>query len=134
MRKTISEFKDFALRGNVIDLAVGVVIGTAFGKIVSSIVSDIIMPPVGILLGGVRLGALKMSLGATDAAGNEITLNYGSFIQASVDFFIIALSIFIFIKLIHPLRREKEKETPPSPVQDKEVELLTEIRDLLKKR
>ena len=137
--KLIDEFKQFAMRGNVIDLAVGVVIGAAFGKIVSSLVADVIMPPIGVLVGGVNFTDLGITLKqAQTAASGEVipavTINYGNFLQATFDF-IIAFAIFLFIKLINRLIRKKETEppaTPPAPPAD--VQLLTEIRDLLKKQ
>ncbi|WP_242225098.1 large conductance mechanosensitive channel protein MscL [Bacillus cereus group sp. BfR-BA-01380] len=122
------EFKKFALKGNVMDLAVGVVIGSAFGKIVSSLVTDVIMPLVGILLGGIDLTGLAYPVG-------KATLKYGVFIQTIVDFFIIAFSIFLFIKLFNKLtfkKEEEKKEEVPAPT--KEEVLLTEIRDLLKQQ
>ncbi|MGG2095075.1 large conductance mechanosensitive channel protein MscL [Bacillus sp. S13(2024)] len=123
-----NEFKKFALKGNVIDLAVGVVIGGAFGKIVSSLVNDIIMPLLGLLLGGINFSKLAYPLG-------KDTLKYGAFIQTVVDFFIIAFSIFLFIKLFNKLAFKKEEEKEEEvPVPTKEEVLLTEIRDLLKQQ
>ena len=136
----IKEFKEFAMRGNVLDMAVGVVIGGAFGKIVSSVVADVIMPPLGLLVGGVNFTDLTLVLkqAAVDAAtGTEIpavTLNYGNFLQTVFDFTIIAFAIFLLIKAINTMRKKEEPapvEAPP--VLSKEEELLTEIRDLLKK-
>ena len=134
------EFKAFAMRGNVIDLAVGVVIGGAFGKIVSSVVADVIMPPLGLLIGGVNFTDLVINLKAAgvNALGNAtpaVTLNIGNFIQSIFDFMIIAFAIFLFIKVINRLTQQKDQEveaTPPAP--SKEEVLLTEIRDLLKVR
>lgn len=133
----LKEFKEFAIRGNVIDMAVGVIIGGAFGKIVSSIVSDIVMPPLGLLLGGINFTDLKFELKqpTIDAAGNAVaavTLNYGNFLQNTLDFLIIAFSIFLFIKAINSVYKKKEAEAPPGP--SKEETLLTEIRDLLKEK
>ncbi len=128
----LKEFKAFALKGNVIDLAVGVIIGGAFGKIVSSLVNDILMPAIGVLMGGVSFADLKYVI--TPAVGDvaEVAILYGAFIQAIVDFLIIALSVFVFIKVIS-IRKKKEAETPAAPpVPDPEVVLLEEIRDLLK--
>ncbi|MBS4206540.1 large conductance mechanosensitive channel protein MscL [Bacillus sp. FJAT-50079] len=120
------EFKKFAVQGNVLDLAVAVVIGAAFGKIVSSLVDDIIMPLVGLLLGGRSFEKMAYT-------HNETVIGYGMFIQSIVDFFLIALSIFIFIKLIGKLKRKKEEEVIEEEVEvAPEIELLTEIRDLLK--
>ena len=135
----LKEFQNFAMRGNVMDMAVGVIIGGAFGKIVSSLVSDIIMPPIGTLVGGINFTDLAITLqqATTNAAGEVIpavTINYGNFIQTVFDFIIIAISIFLMIKGINKLRKKEEEstaETPPAPT--KEEELLTEIRDLLKK-
>ncbi len=138
----LQEFKAFAMKGNVIDMAVGVIIGGAFGKIVSSIVADVIMPPIGLLVGGVNFTDLKWVMKPAEIVnGKEIaavTLNYGNFLQATFDFLIIAFSIFLFIKLIIRLTTKKEEKTeveaqaPPTPT--KEEALLTEIRDLLKKQ
>ena len=119
-----NEFKKFALKGNVIDLAVGVVIGAAFGKIVSSLVDDIIMPLVGLLMGGVNFTNLIVKVGGAE-------VKYGLFIQNVVDFLIVAFSIFIVVRMINKYFKKKE-ETQAAPVVDKNVELLTEIRDLLK--
>jgi large conductance mechanosensitive channel len=120
----LSEFKKFALKGNVLDLAVGVIIGGAFGKIVSSLVADVIMPIVGFLIGGVDFSKLAMTFG-------DANINYGTFLQTVVDFFIIAFSIFLFIRLISRFKK-KEEVTESAPVIDAKEELLTEIRDLLK--
>lgn len=135
----LSEFKEFALRGNVVDLAVGVVIGSAFGKIVGSLVNDVIMPAVGFLVGGVNFSDLAFELKAAsvDAAGNEVAavvIAYGAFIQTVIDFMIIAFAIFVAIKVMNSLKRKQEQApaAPPSP--SAEVQLLTEIRDTLKAR
>ena len=133
--KWINEFKAFAMRGNVMDMAVGIIIGGAFGKIVSSLVADIIMPPIGVLIGGVNFTEWKIKLQeAVMEAGQVVqpaaTLNIGNFIQTLFDFIIIAFSIFLMITAIN--RFNKKKETAPTPP-SKEEELLTEIRDLLKK-
>jgi len=128
----LKEFKEFALKGNVIDLAVGVIIGGAFGKIVSSLVNDVLMPVLGFFLGGVSFTDLKYVI--TPASGDvaEAAILYGSFIQAIVDFLIIAFSIFLFIKLLSS-RKKKEQEAPPAhPDPAPEIVLLEEIRDLLK--
>jgi large conductance mechanosensitive channel len=134
-----SEFKEFVAKGNVVDLAVGVVIGAAFGKIVTSFVEDIIMPPIGILIGGVNFADLKIIIqqAGIDAAGKVIppvSINYGNFIQVAISFTIIALAIFTFV--IKPMNAMKKKDAaapPPPPAPTKEVVLLSEIRDLLKK-
>lgn len=134
--KILEEFKTFAMRGNVVDLAVGVVIGTAFGKIVSSLVGDIIMPIVGVLTGGVDFTDLKLVIKEGADAAQNVTVNYGVFVQNIVDFLIIAFAIFVVVKLINKLKRKEEKEeapaTPPAPSED--IVLLTEIRDLLKNK
>ena len=137
--KFIQEFKAFAIKGNAIDLAVGVIIGGAFGKIVSSIVSDLIMPPIGWLIGGVNFTDLKYTLPKNPIAeeGTEpATIAYGSFIQNCLDFLIIALCVFLLVKFITRLTRKEEKPaTPPAPpAPSKEELLLTEIRDLLKQQ
>ncbi len=126
----IKEFKKFAMKGNVVDLAVGVVIGGAFGKIVSSFVSDIIMPPIGLLTGGVDFSNLAITL--KKASGNipAVTINYGLFINSVIDFLIIAFSIFVVIKQLEKLKKQEEKEMA-KPTE--EILLLREIRDLLKK-
>ena len=118
------EFKEFAMRGNVVDLAVGVVIGAAFGKIVSSLVEDVVMPAVGVVIGGLDFSELSVTIGAA-------TLKYGKFIQTCLDFLIIAWAIFVAVKLINRLRKE-EPAAPPAP--PKQEVLLEEIRDILKKR
>lgn len=128
------EFKEFAVKGNVVDLAVGVVIGGAFGKIVTSMVNDIIMPLVGALTGGINFTYLKFVIKGAHGDVPAVTLNYGSFIQNIIDFLIVSFSIFLFIKLINKLKREKKAEivkTEPKP--SEETLLLREIRDLLKK-
>lgn len=124
----LKEFKAFAMRGNVVDLAVGVVIGGAFGKIVSSFVADVLMPPIGLLLGGVNFSSLAITL--KEAAGDTpaVTINYGLFIQSIVDFVIIAFAIFLVVKAINKMRKQEE-EAPPAP--SPEEVLLTEIRDAL---
>jgi len=115
----LQEFKDFAMKGNVVDMAVGVIIGGAFGKIVSSVVADVIMPPLGLLIGGVNFTDLKWVMKPAEVVdGKEIaavTLNYGNFLQATFDFLIIAFSIFMFIKLITKLTEKKKAETPAAP-------------------
>lgn len=128
----LKEFKAFALKGNVIDLAVAVVIGGAFGKIVSSMVNDIIMPAIGALIGGVSFADLKYVI--TPASGDiaEVAVLYGSFIQAIVDFLIIAFAIFIFVKILNSTKKKEEEKTAAPPAPAPEVVLLEEIRDLLK--
>ena len=140
MKKSISEFKQFIMRGNVVDMAVGVIVGGAFGKIVTSFVNDIIMPPIGLLLGNVNFTELSWTLKAaeTDAAGavvkEAISINYGTFIQNIIDFLLIALCIFSFVKIVAGVRAKFEKKEEPKPEAPKgptQEELLTEIRDLL---
>jgi large conductance mechanosensitive channel len=132
--KALQEFKEFAIKGNVVDMAVGVVIGAGFGKIVSSLVADIITPVLGILVGGVNFTNLKLTL--KDAVGDKtpVTWNYGSFIQAVFDFLIIAWAIFVLVKLINRLKHEQPKPPAAPPPPSAEVQLLTEIRDALKGR
>lgn len=130
----IKEFKEFAVRGNVIDMAVGVVIGSAFGKIVSSLVSDVMMPVIGVITGGINFTDFKIVLKEAHGEVAAVTLNYGSFIQTTIDFIIIAFCIFVTIKAINKLKREKPKteEAPKEPSED--IQLLREIRDALKNR
>ncbi len=131
----LKEFKDFAMRGNVVDLAVAVVIGGAFGKIVTSVVNDIIMPPIGLLLGGVDFSDLKIVMKSATAEAEAVTLNYGSFINTVVDFVIIAFAIFMLIKAINATKKKQPAPPPPAPpAPSKEEVLLTEIRDLLAKK
>ena len=127
MKKFFEEFKAFATKGNVVDMAVGVIIGGAFGKIVSSLVSDIIMPLIGIILGGIIFTNLSITLGSA-------VIKYGNFLQMVIDFLIIAFSIFVVIKIANALKREKEIEEKVEEVKkDEQIILLEEIRDLLKK-
>lgn len=130
----MQEFKTFAMRGNVVDMAVGIIIGGAFGKIVSSFVADVIMPPIGILIGGVDFSNLAIVI--KEAVGDvaAVTINYGVFIQTVLDFTIIAFAIFMAIKAMNSLKKEKEEtpEEPPAP--SKEETLLTEIRDILQQK
>jgi large conductance mechanosensitive channel len=139
MSKFLNEFKEFAMRGNVIDMAVGVIIGGAFGKIVSSIVDDILMPPIGWLIGGVNFSDLKITLPAMEIPGVEkvatATINYGNFIQNLIDFIIIAFCVFLLVKGINKLSKKKEEPAPEAPAEpSNEEKLLTEIRDLLKEK
>jgi large conductance mechanosensitive channel len=131
----LKEFKEFAVKGNMVDLAVGVVIGGAFGKVVSSIVSDLLMPPIGFVIGGINFADIKWTLKAAlpdpltgKMLANSVTINIGNFIQSIVDFGIIALSVFLLVKLLNALHHKEEAAAEPSD----EVKLLTEIRDLLK--
>ena len=140
--KLLNEFKTFAMRGNVIDMAVGVIMGGAFGKIVSSLVNDVIMPPVGVLVGGVDFKDLAITLkkATVDANGvsvPEVTLNYGMFLQNTFDFLIIAFVIFMMIKGLNALMKKKEEAPAPAPAKPEptlDQKLLTEIRDLLKEK
>jgi large conductance mechanosensitive channel len=127
------EFREFALRGNVIDMAVGIIVGAAFGKIISSLVGDVILPPIGLLLGGVDFSRLAVTLKAATAEQPAVVLGYGRFIQTVVDFLIIALAIFVLIvKPVNMLKRRQPAAPPPGP--SNEERLLTEIRDLLRSR
>lgn len=129
----IKEFREFIMRGNILDLAVAVIIGGAFGKIVSSFVNDIIMPPIGLLLGGVNFTDLKMVLKAAEGDVEAVTLNYGAFVQNIVDFLIVAFVIFMVIKAYNNLQKKEEEAPAAPPEPSNEEKLLTEIRDLLKK-
>ncbi|OGQ86564.1 MAG: large-conductance mechanosensitive channel [Deltaproteobacteria bacterium RIFOXYC2_FULL_48_10] len=130
----IKEFKEFAMRGNVVDMAVGIIIGGAFGKIVSSFVADVVMPPLGMLLGKVNFADLAITL--KEAAGDveAVTLNYGKFIQTAVDFVIIAFAIFLMVKVMNSMKKKEETSPAPPPAPSAEETLLTEIRDLLKQK
>jgi large conductance mechanosensitive channel len=128
----MQEFKEFAVKGNVVDMAVGIIIGGAFGKIISSFVADVIMPPIGVMLGGVDFTSLAITL--KEAAGEvpAVVISYGKFIQTMVDFTIVAFAIFLAIKAINTLKKEKEEEPASPAAPSNEEVLLTEIRDLLK--
>lgn len=128
--KILKEFKDFAIKGNVVDMAIGIIIGAAFGKIITSAVSDIIMPPLGLLLGGVNFADMKVVLKAATETIPAVTWNYGAFIQVTFDFLIVAFAVFMLIKAINAARRKQD--ALPAPPPSKEELLLTEIRDLLK--
>ena len=134
--KWLSEFKQFAMRGNVVDMAVGIIIGAAFGKIVSSLVSDVIMPPIGVLLGGVDFSNLAVTIKHATVDSPAVVIGYGKFIQTILDFIIIAFSVFALIKVMNTIKAKAEKAeeaqaaAPAEPT--KEEQLLTEIRDLLK--
>jgi large conductance mechanosensitive channel len=140
MGKFLNDFKAFAVKGNAVDMAVGVIIGGAFGKIVSSIVDDIIMPPIGWLIGGVNFSDLKITLPAEKIADDiqmqAATINYGNFIQTLIDFLIIAFCVFLLVKGINKLTKKEEKPAEPAapPAPSNEEKLLTEIRDLLKEK
>ena len=126
----MSEFKDFAIKGNMIDMAVGIIIGAAFGKIVSSLVADVIMPPLGVLMGGVDFTSLSYTLQEAVGDTPAVVLKYGQFIQNVVDFLIVAFAIFIVVKIINSAKKKEEAKPTPPPKQEV---LLEEIRDLLKK-
>ena len=137
----LKEFRDFAMKGNVLDMAIGIIIGGAFGKIVSSLVSDIIMPPVGLLLGRVDFGQLYLNMSGTpyaslnDAkAAGAPTLRYGTFLQTIVDFIIVAFAIFILVKAVNAARKKEQAQPAAPPAPSKQEVLLGEIRDLLKAR
>ncbi|MBS4059597.1 MAG: large-conductance mechanosensitive channel protein MscL [Bacteroidetes bacterium] len=138
----VSEFKTFAMRGNVMDMAVGIIIGGAFGKIVASFVSDVIMPPIGLLVGGVDFSDLKVVMKEAVMQGTEIvtpavTLNYGAFVNSVIDFIIIAFAIFMMIKAMNNLKKKEVAAPAPAPAPpapSNEEKLLAEIRDLLKKQ
>lgn len=129
----MKEFREFAMRGNVMDMAVGIIIGVAFGKIVASFVNDVLMPPLGIALGGFSFGNLAFTLKEASGEVAAVTLNYGSFIQAVVDFTIIAFAIFMMIKVMNSMKKKEEAAPAAPPAPSAEEVLLTEIRDLLKK-
>ena len=130
----IKEFKEFAVKGNMIDMAVGIIIGAAFGKIVSSLVADVIMPPLGIIIGGVDFTDLALILKEANGAIPAVTVKYGIFIQTVVDFTIIAFAIFLVIKGINTLKKKEVPAPAAAPEPSAEERLLTEIRDLLKER
>ncbi len=130
----IKEFKEFAVKGNMIDMAVGIIIGAAFGKIVSSLVADVIMPPLGIIIGGVDFTDLALVLKEASGAIPAVTVKYGIFIQTVVDFTIIAFAIFLVIKGINTLKKKEVPAPAAAPEPSAEERLLTEIRDLLKER
>ena len=129
----IKEFKDFAIKGNMMDMAVGIIVGAAFGKIVSSLVKDIIMPPIGVALGGVDFSDLAVVLQEKTAEADAVLLKWGAFTQTIIDFLIVAGAVFVAVKVINSMKKKEEEapSAPPKPTKDQE--LLTEIRDLLKK-
>ncbi len=130
----VKEFKEFAIKGNVMDMAVGIIIGIAFGKVISSFVSDVLMPPIGVLLGGVDFTSFKATL--VEAVGEQaaVTINYGMFFQAVIDFLIIAGAIFMVIKAMNAAKKKEEEAPAAPPAPTVEETLLTEIRDLLSKK
>lgn len=130
----MSEFKEFAVKGNVIDMAVGIVIGTAFGAIIKSLVSDVIMPPIGLITGGIDFSKLKWVLQAAGADGKgEVAIQYGTFINTIISFILIAFSIFMVIRAMNRMQRKKEQAPAAPAPPPADVQLLTEIRDLLKR-
>jgi large conductance mechanosensitive channel len=130
----VKEFREFAIKGNVVDMAVGVIIGAAFGKIVSSLVADIVTPPLGLLIGGVNFSHLVVTLREAHDQVPAVTLKYGVFIQAAFDFLIVAAAIFLMVKMINKLKRQEEANPTLPAEPPKQEQLLTEIRDLLKNR
>ncbi|MEW6506732.1 MAG: large-conductance mechanosensitive channel protein MscL [Bacteroidota bacterium] len=130
--KLINEFKSFAMRGNVVDMAVGIIIGAAFGKIVSSFVNDLAMPPIGLLISGIDFSNLSITLKSAAESSPSVVLKYGVFINSVIDFLIIAWAIFIVIKAMNTLKKKEEEKPAPAPKPSEEVLLLTQIRDLLK--
>ena len=129
----MKEFKEFAMRGNVIDMAVGIVIGGAFGKIVSSFVADVVMPPIGMLIGGVNFADLAITLQKASGDVAAVTMNYGKFLQTVFDFIIIAFAIFMVIKGMNSMKKKEEAKPAAPPAPSKQEVLLGEIRDLLRK-
>lgn len=128
----MSEFKQFAMRGNVVDMAVGIVIGAAFGKIVSSFVNDVLMPPIGMAMGGVDFSSLAVTLKEATEDAEAVMINYGAFIQTVVDFLIVAFAIFMVIKAMNSMKKKEEEKPAEPPKPPAEEVLLTEIRDLLR--
>ena len=133
MKKLLEEFKAFVMRGNVVDMAVGVIIATAFGKIVASLVNDIFMPIIGVLIGNMNFSDLQIKLGTPVEGVEQVAIRYGAFIQEVINFLIIAFCIFVFIKVVTSLQKKKEEKPAPVPEPTKEEILLTEIRDALNK-
>lgn len=130
----LSDFKSFAMRGNVVDMAVGIIIGSAFGAIVSSVVADVIMPPIGLLIGGIDFSNFAVTIKEATKTDPAVVISYGKFIQTIANFVIIAFSVFMLIKLMTKLEHKKPVAPPAPPAPTKDQELLTEIRDLLKSR
>lgn len=128
----LQEFKEFAMRGNVVDMAVGIVIGGAFGGIVNSLVKDVVMPPIGWASSKADFSKLAIELPVTGADNNPVTINYGMFLNAVINFLIVAMAVFVLVKLVNTMRRKQETSVPPAPTAQEK--LLSEIRDLLKER
>jgi large conductance mechanosensitive channel len=129
----VKEFKDFAMRGNVVDMAIGIVLGAAFGKIVSTFVSSVLMPPIGLLLGGVDFSQLMIVLKEATEEAEAVAISYGTFLNTVIDFVIIAFAIFLVVKAMNNMKKKEEEKPAPPPEPSKEEVLLTEIRDALKK-
>ena len=130
----MQEFKEFAVKGNMVDMAVGIIFGAAFGKVVSSLVNDVIMPPLGVLIGGVDFSDLGIVIKEAAGGADAVILKYGAFIQTIIDFLIVAMAIFVAVKVINSLKRKEEEKPAAPPKPSAEEELLSEIRDLLKSR
>lgn len=130
----VSEFKQFAIKGNMVDMAVGIIIGAAFGKIVSSLVNDVIMPPLGLAIGGVDFSDLAVVLQEATEEAAAVSINYGAFIQTIIDFLIVAMAIFVAVKVINSMKRKEDEKPAEPPKPSEEVELLREIRDALNKQ
>ncbi len=132
--KILNEFKSFAMKGNVVDMAVGIIIGAAFGKIVTSVVNDLIMPPIGLLVGGVNFTDLKIVMKTASETTPAVTLNYGNFLQVVFDFMIVAFAVFMVIKAMNAAKHKQDVTPPAPPAPSKEEILLSEIRDILKNK
>lgn len=130
----IQEFKEFAVKGNMVDMAVGIIVGAAFGKVVSSLVNDVIMPPLGVVIGGVNFSDLGVVIKEAAEGADAVILKYGAFIQTIIDFLIVAMAIFVAVKVINSLKRHEEEKPEAQPEPSAEEKLLGEIRDLLKSR
>ncbi len=130
----MKEFRDFAMKGNVVDMAVGIIVGAAFGKIVSSLVKDVIMPPIGLAIGGVDFSNLKILLKAATEQTEEVAIMYGQFIQTVVDFLIVAGAVFVAVKVMNNLKKKQEKEPEKAPDPSEDILLLREIRDAIKSK
>lgn len=130
----LKEFKEFAVKGNVVDMAVGIIVGVAFGKIVTSLVGDVIMPPIGLLIGGIDFSNLAITLKEASGSSPAVVIAYGKFIQTVIDFTIVAFAIFMLVKAINTLKRKLGEADQPPPEPPKQEVLLAEIRDLLKEK
>ncbi|RCK73627.1 MAG: Large-conductance mechanosensitive channel [Ignavibacteriae bacterium] len=130
----LKEFKAFAMRGNVVDMAIGIIIGAAFGKIISSLVNDVLMPPVGLLLGGVDFSYLSLTLKSATEGANAVVIRYGAFINTVIDFVIVAFCMFIVVKGMNKLKKAEEKAPEAPPKLSKEAELLSEIKEILRNK